>query len=195
MTAAEIAALARARSYRDGWRGFCPVHGGRSGTSFSIREGEGGRVILKCWAGCQTVDILCALGLHWSDLFNDPHEQASRSERERQQQNAERAERISLEVWDQVQERRVYCRDLLHRVENLQRQIGEQIICTRSEAERVRGWGKLARLAPVATYFLEAFNLAFHNDPAVSTRFALASPTERRAMIFGGPHAAYPAAA
>lgn len=68
MTAEQIAVLAHARPYRDGWRGPCPVHHGKSGTSFSIRRGERG-VLLRCWGGCPTKEILAALGLRWADLF------------------------------------------------------------------------------------------------------------------------------
>lgn len=74
MTAAEIAQRAGARPYRDGFRGPCPVHHGKSGTSFSVHQGEGGRVLLRCWRGCSTTDILGALGLRWADLFDGPRE-------------------------------------------------------------------------------------------------------------------------
>ena len=46
----------------------CPVHGD-SKPSLSIGQGQDGRVLLKCHAGCDTADILDALGLQTSDLF------------------------------------------------------------------------------------------------------------------------------
>ena len=46
----------------------CPVHGD-SKPSLSIGQGQDGRILLKCHAGCDTADILDALGLKASDLF------------------------------------------------------------------------------------------------------------------------------
>lgn len=71
MTAAEVADRAGARPYRGGWRGLCPVHGGRSGTAFEVRQGVRG-VLVRCWRGCPAAEILAALGLKWSDLFSGP---------------------------------------------------------------------------------------------------------------------------
>jgi hypothetical protein len=74
VTAAEIAEIAHARPYRDEYRGPCPVHGGKSGTAFEVKEGEGGRTLIKCWRGCPKADILRALGLGWVDLFGGPRQ-------------------------------------------------------------------------------------------------------------------------
>jgi putative DNA primase/helicase len=38
-----------------GWRCRCPVHGGMS---LSIADGQHGRLLLKCWSGCETSDVL-----------------------------------------------------------------------------------------------------------------------------------------
>lgn len=56
-----------------GWDGesftaLCPAHDD-SNPSLSIREAEDGRVLLYCHAGCETKDVLLALGLEWEDLF------------------------------------------------------------------------------------------------------------------------------
>ena len=54
----------------DRWRAVCPAHEsrGRSRT-LSIRVGDGDRVLLCCFAGCQVDDIAGAVGLKVSDLF------------------------------------------------------------------------------------------------------------------------------
>jgi len=50
------------------WVARCPAHEDRS-PSLSIRELDDGRVLLKCFAGCDTEDVLSAVGLEFSDLF------------------------------------------------------------------------------------------------------------------------------
>lgn len=51
-----------------GWRARCPAHGGKS-ASLAITEGDGGRLLLHCFAGCQVHDVLAAVGLQVGDLF------------------------------------------------------------------------------------------------------------------------------
>jgi len=51
-----------------GYLAVCPAHEDRT-PSLSIAAGDDGRVLLRCWAGCETRDIVAALGLTWSDLF------------------------------------------------------------------------------------------------------------------------------
>ena len=63
--------LARLRDVHATPMGFaarCPAHNDRN-PSLSIARGADGRLLLHCWAGCKTADILAALGLRWSDLF------------------------------------------------------------------------------------------------------------------------------
>ena len=70
-----VAELGRAgyspRQRGDGrWTALCPTHA--DGTpSLCIAQGQKGAV-LKCMAGCRTEDILDALGLSWTDLFDEP---------------------------------------------------------------------------------------------------------------------------
>jgi len=52
----------------DEWKANCPVHADRD-PSLSISEGADGRALLKCWAGCETNDVLTAIGLKPRDLF------------------------------------------------------------------------------------------------------------------------------
>jgi hypothetical protein len=46
----------------------CPVHADRN-PSLGVTETDG-RVLVKCYAGCETTDVLAALGLAWGDLFD-----------------------------------------------------------------------------------------------------------------------------
>src|SRR2546426_10429548 len=51
-----------------GWMACCPAHGDRV-ASLSIGTGREGRALLKCHAGCETANVLKALGLQPCDLF------------------------------------------------------------------------------------------------------------------------------
>ena len=60
-----------------GYLAICPAHPDHS-PSLSITAGNDGRILLHCWAGCATADVLAALGLGWSDLFASRRSQRSR---------------------------------------------------------------------------------------------------------------------
>ena len=47
----------------------CPVHGDTH-NSLSISEGDDGRILVNCFAGCSTQDIVETMGLNMSDLFS-----------------------------------------------------------------------------------------------------------------------------
>lgn len=51
-----------------GWIAKCPAHKDRS-ASFSVAEGREGRVLCRCFAGCELTDVLRAVGLEVADLF------------------------------------------------------------------------------------------------------------------------------
>lgn len=51
-----------------GWIAKCPAHADRS-PSLSIAEGDEGRTLVRCFAGCDVTDVLAALGLDLKDLF------------------------------------------------------------------------------------------------------------------------------
>lgn len=55
------------------WKACCPAHDDKS-PSLKISEAEDdGRLLLKCWAGCTTAQIVGAVGLELRDLFvSDP---------------------------------------------------------------------------------------------------------------------------
>lgn len=56
-----------AQSSSGGWMVSCPVHDDRT-PSLSISEGDD-RLLLKCFAGCDTEEILTTVGLHFRQLF------------------------------------------------------------------------------------------------------------------------------
>lgn len=50
------------------WMACCPAHDDRS-PSLSIEEAADGKVLLHCFVGCTTDDVLRASGLPWASLF------------------------------------------------------------------------------------------------------------------------------
>jgi hypothetical protein len=63
-----LATLPDAKRTGNGWSARCPAHDDRR-ASLSIGEGEDGRALVKCHAGC-TVDAICgAVGLRVADLM------------------------------------------------------------------------------------------------------------------------------
>lgn len=60
------------------YRARCPAHDDHT-PSLTISETDDGKVLLRCWAGCETAAVLAALGLTWRDLF--PPRRRSRSRR------------------------------------------------------------------------------------------------------------------
>lgn len=50
------------------FKALCPAHPDRS-PSLSIKEGDDGRVLLHCFAGCEVRAVVAALGLQMTDLF------------------------------------------------------------------------------------------------------------------------------
>lgn len=52
----------------ENYQALCPAHDDHE-PSLSIAEGEDGRALVRCFAGCRTKDVVSALGLEMSDLF------------------------------------------------------------------------------------------------------------------------------
>lgn len=73
VNAAEVARQTRARRIKPGqWLGHCPGPVHRNGDrhpSLSIREGRNGAVLLYCFSGCRTADVLAALQLTFSNIM------------------------------------------------------------------------------------------------------------------------------
>lgn len=66
-----MAFLGRLQGVRGAGRNYrarCPAHDDRN-PSLSVREGNDGRILLKCHAGCETAAVVGALGLSLGDLM------------------------------------------------------------------------------------------------------------------------------
>lgn len=59
------------RTGKGQWLAKCPAHEDRS-PSLSVRCCDDGRWLVHCFAGCDTHDILGAMGLEIADLFPEP---------------------------------------------------------------------------------------------------------------------------
>ncbi len=103
MTSAEIATvLGDASKEGRGYRSRCPIHGG---TSFTIHTGKNGKILWKCWSGCDGREI--ARELYRLNLLvdDDPKDQAvdrpqPRAPRPRDDDEvADEAARLDLARW------------------------------------------------------------------------------------------------
>lgn len=56
------------RASGHGWIAKCPAHSDRS-ASLSLAEGRDGRALVKCFAGCEVLAVVQAVGLELADLF------------------------------------------------------------------------------------------------------------------------------
>lgn len=50
------------------WMAQCPAHQDK-GPSLSIREEDDGRILVHCFAGCDTYSVLQSVGLDWSAIM------------------------------------------------------------------------------------------------------------------------------
>lgn len=64
----------------NGWACRCPAHDDRS-PSLSIGTGNDGRALAKCHAGCETADVLAAIGLELRDLMPNTKDTRTRTSR------------------------------------------------------------------------------------------------------------------
>lgn len=56
----------------DRYKAICPAHDDRS-PSLAIKD-DGGRLLLHCFGGCETLDVLGAIGLDFADIMPDKAE-------------------------------------------------------------------------------------------------------------------------
>lgn len=61
----------------NGWQSRCPSHDDRK-ASLSIAEGQGGRVLVDCKAGCKPDSVCQALGMRLADLMPTRHHNGKR---------------------------------------------------------------------------------------------------------------------
>ena len=56
------------RSSPDSYMACCPAHDDRN-PSLSIKDTGGGKLLINCLAGCETLDVLGAIGMDWEDVL------------------------------------------------------------------------------------------------------------------------------
>ena len=173
----------------------CILHGGSNRTAFSWTEvglwkchscGAGGDriALVKAVRRCSfrgAVEFLAALA---GVKFRSGR--VSRREIVQTSQRRERAEHAAWRIADETGRLRRYYTEAMHRAERLQERVGNAILRSTGGPAPDAEWERLARLAPVSTFFLAAWNFVWDAKPEMLARFALASPAERRQLIFGG---------
>ncbi|MNZ32906.1 hypothetical protein D3C78_502440 [compost metagenome] len=76
----------------------CPAHDDKS-PSLSLSRGEDGRALVHCYAGCETRDVLAAVGLELRELFPDNLNGEQRQQYRREKLTKERCfERLVIEA-------------------------------------------------------------------------------------------------
>jgi DNA primase len=50
-----------------GWKARCPTHKDPE-PSLHIKIGDSGKILLFCFGGCNSTDVIESIGLKWSDL-------------------------------------------------------------------------------------------------------------------------------
>ena len=63
-----ISRLDKVKGRNGSWIARCPAHADK-GPSLAVREGDDGRVLLHCFASCETASVLGAIGMDMTDLF------------------------------------------------------------------------------------------------------------------------------
>ena len=63
-----LSRLTKVKGRNGSWTARCPAHDDK-GPSLAIRELDDGRVLLHCFAGCETQSVLGAMGMDMTDLF------------------------------------------------------------------------------------------------------------------------------
>jgi len=63
-----ISRLDKVKGRNGSWTASCPAHADK-GPSLAVRENEDGRILLHCFAGCETANVLGAIGMDMTDLF------------------------------------------------------------------------------------------------------------------------------
>lgn len=160
-----------------GYVALCPAHNDRH-PSLSIDELSDGRVLLHCWAGCDTESIVSAIGLTMSDLFPQSGRKPSRHRKTKaeRQEEAQRQVELTLERrFNQVED--ATNRDLLVLIRTVDRALtngGWQAIFTNAP-----GTDDLAKLAHQLDYWNYLAGELIHGD--LETKLAVL-PHARRGV-------------
>lgn len=163
-----------------GYMTCCPAHGDEN-PSLSIREGNDGRVLLHCFAGCQLQAICHALGLEMSDLFETDFTQKAAKRRTvysyHDEQGKELYRKIRIEPGQKGNNKSFYsehddahgqvvpnlkgCRRVLYRLPEVLKGIeeGKSIFLTEGEkdADKLSSYGLIATTAPESMKWSEEF--------------------------------------
>jgi putative DNA primase/helicase len=95
------AALGEARREGRGWRTRCPIHGG---DSLTLADGDGGKLLVKCWAGCNIAEILAelrelGLGHGAAGEAPQPDPEAARRRAEKDAAEQRRKTGLARDMW------------------------------------------------------------------------------------------------
>jgi hypothetical protein len=63
-----LSRLQKVKGRNGSWTACCPAHNDK-GPSLAIREVDDGRILLHCFAGCETLNVVQAVGMDMTDLF------------------------------------------------------------------------------------------------------------------------------
>lgn len=134
-----LAAFKNVRRVGDGrWIARCPVHQDKS-PSLSLKVVDDDRVLMHCFAGCPTDQVLIAASLDWSDLF-PPSSSLWQPQRRPDSQTTRRLEaEKQLREWASTTGRAI--RDRIHLRHQLVTK-GETLMGTKGREDR--GWDLLA---------------------------------------------------
>jgi len=93
-----LSRLERVEKHGERYMALCPAHQDKS-PSLSLARGQDGRALVHCYAGCETRDVLAAVGLELRDLFLDNLSRHQRHQYHRNTLEAERQfERLIIEA-------------------------------------------------------------------------------------------------
>lgn len=93
-----LARLPGAKKHGERYLACCPAHDDKS-PSLSLSRGKDGSALVHCFAGCETRDVLAAVGLELRDLFLDNLSKDQRQQYQRNKLETERRfERLVIEL-------------------------------------------------------------------------------------------------
>ena len=172
----------------------CLLHGGSNRSAFSWREDghwccfscgrRGDRIALvRAVRNCSFRDAVEYLAALSGVEFRQSR--LSREEITRVSARRERAEVLAWAIRDAIVLLESRSAHALGLVERLQRAIGERLKSEIAADATERLWDVLSRIAPLAAYFLAAFDFLGRANAEARIRFALASGVERRATVLG----------
>lgn len=159
--------------------GRCPAHDD-SNPSLSIAEGEDGKVLLKCFAGCPLEEITSSLGIKVTDLFPEQEKPATSTKREyvyRNELGKELYKKIRIEPGFDGKKKSFYferfdedgkvvkntkgCRKVLYHLPNVIAAIKKKetvfLVEGEKDADKLASYGLTATTAPESLKWLQEF--------------------------------------